>query len=202
MAGATSADLPSQTSLLLVANHVSWWDGFLLRAVQKRLRPEAALLTVMLESELRRAPFFRWLGAVGLDPTSVSSTRALLRTLGEWRARCDTGLAVSYFPQGRIWPSSCRPLGFRRGVSAVAARMTPVSIVPVALHIEPLTSPTPHAFALIGEPLVLHEGKPDLRAIERQVTSLLDELHGFLQRAGEDAARRWPTAVFERTGRS
>ena len=67
--GATAADMPDRTPLLFVANHVSWWDGFLLRAVQRRLRPDAAFVTVMSAAQLDRFPFFRWLGAIGVDPT-------------------------------------------------------------------------------------------------------------------------------------
>ncbi|HEY4304793.1 MAG TPA: lysophospholipid acyltransferase family protein [Gemmatimonadaceae bacterium] len=191
IAGATADDMPEQTALLLVANHVSWWDGFLLRDVQKRLRPGSALLTVMSEPQLARFPFLRWLGVIGIDSQSLTSTRAMLETLGEWRAKRRSRLVVSYFAQGRIWPSSRRPLGFERGVSVVASRLAPVSVIPIALHLEPLASPSPHAFVLVGEPIVFLNGSPDVAQIERAVALLLDELRVFLDRAGEDAAEHW-----------
>ena len=46
-----SVSLPADRPVVIAANHTSWWDGFLLRDLQRRLRPEAPLYTVMLESE-------------------------------------------------------------------------------------------------------------------------------------------------------
>ena len=101
--------------VLLVANHVSWWDGFLLREVHRRLRPDAPLHVVMTESELRRIPIFQWMGAVPLGDSRLAA-RALLEDL---RQRIDArpDAVIGFFPQGRIWPSHRRPLGFRRGGS-------------------------------------------------------------------------------------
>ena len=178
--------------VLLVANHVSWWDGFLLRAVQRRLRPRGVLFTVMSARELARFPFFALLGVVGVDRGSVASIRGMLRALMAQRGRHASTLVVSYLPQGRVSPSSLRPLGFQRGVGLVAASLAPIAIVPVALHIEPLTTPSPHAFVLIGAPKVVAAGEaPDVRDVERSVVSLLDALRAFLDDAGEDAVHRW-----------
>jgi 1-acyl-sn-glycerol-3-phosphate acyltransferase len=192
VAGAAVDDVPNDLPLLLVANHVSWWDGFLLRAVQKRLRPRGALFTVMSARELARFPYFSLLGAVRLDRDSVGSVRRMLRELAAHRRRHREMLIVSYFPQGRIWPSGRRPLGFQRGVGLVAAHLAPIAVVPVALHIEPLTTPSAHAFVLVGDPMIVGMGEtPDVGAIERAVVSLLDRLRDFLDDSGEDAVRRW-----------
>ena len=110
-------DLP----VLLVANHVSWWDGFLLREVHRRMRPDAPLHVVMTEGELRRFPIFRWMGAVPLSDGRLAA-RGLLRDL-EARASDRRDAVFAYFPQGRIWPSHRRPLGFRPGVSWHRARV-------------------------------------------------------------------------------
>src|SRR5947208_2199405 len=55
MPATLSADVP----LLLVANHTSWWDGFVLRELQRRLRPDAPLYTLMSSAELARFPALR-----------------------------------------------------------------------------------------------------------------------------------------------
>src|SRR5690606_15052336 len=97
--------------LLLVCNHVSWWDGFIIRAVQQRLRPAAPVFTLMSRSELDRHPYFRLMGAVGIGNTSAAAVRAGLR---EFEARLfdAPGSVGVVFPQGAIWPASRRPLGF------------------------------------------------------------------------------------------
>src|SRR5690606_15350821 len=55
---------PSARPILLVSNHVSWWDGFVLREVQRRIRPDAPVYVVMSEERLKRLPFFRLMGVV------------------------------------------------------------------------------------------------------------------------------------------
>ncbi|MFP4624931.1 MAG: hypothetical protein ACLFRX_12175, partial [Gemmatimonadota bacterium] len=47
-----AAWIPGELPVLLLANHVSWWDGFLLREVHRSLRPDAPLHVVMSEAEL------------------------------------------------------------------------------------------------------------------------------------------------------
>src|SRR5690242_20891118 len=89
--------IPDDRALLIVANHVSWWDGFFLRAVQRRVRPTASLVTVMSERQLERFRFFRWMGAIGVDPKSVSSVRALLATLKHARAEQGAATTVAFF---------------------------------------------------------------------------------------------------------
>jgi hypothetical protein len=63
--------LDPRQPLILIANHVSWWDGFLLHEVHRALRPLAPFHTVMLESELRQHRLLRSLGAVGILEEAV-----------------------------------------------------------------------------------------------------------------------------------
>src|SRR5690606_8486269 len=80
MAGLAGRDAPTGP-VLLAANHVSWWDGFVLREVQRVLRPDAPLYTLMSEAQLRRFPFFRRLGVVGIDGASPPSVARAIHFL-------------------------------------------------------------------------------------------------------------------------
>lgn len=180
--------------LVLAANHVSWWDGFVLREIQRALRPRAPFWPVMLERELARRPFFRALGAVGIDAASPATIRRAMRTLERRRAARPDGV-IAYFPQGRMWPTSRRPLGFRRGIELVASRLAPVRVLPVALHVEPLNTPAPTVFVLGGTPV--HVSADDARSLdhtrlEAEVEKLLDVLHRFLSRHGERSLALFP----------
>jgi 1-acyl-sn-glycerol-3-phosphate acyltransferase len=174
--------------VLLISNHVSWWDGFLLRALHARIRPEAPLYTVMLESRLRQHPFFRLLGALPLQPGSPASLLRLLRTLHQVRAQAPD-FVLSFFPQGRIYPSWKRPLGFQSGAALLSRVLAPVTILPVGLHIEPLARERPTAFITVGPPLIAGADGESAADLEAAVTAQLDFALNWMAERGEDAAR-------------
>lgn len=183
-----TGELPDGLPIVLAANHTSWWDGFLLRELQRRIRPDAPLYTVMLKRELERHRIFAFLGALPLEPGSPTSLRALLRHLAAERAR-NPRMVVAFFPQGRLWPSTRRPLGFRRGLGAVARAVSPAVVLPVGLHLEPHNHPTPTAYVVVGKP-VDASAAVDPVDVERRVQEVLDVL---LQELGAvDAPERVP----------
>jgi len=186
--------------LILVGNHVSWFDGFLLREVQRRLRPRSTLRTVMLSSELRWNPVLRSLGGTGFDPQRPLSLRGVIRTLRSVRdeERRRGGLVVSFFPQGRIYPSFRRPLGFAAGVELLARALAPCRVMGVGIHLEPGNRVAPSAF-LYGAPprFVDTSRRLDVELLERDVAEALDRIHHHLAVHGERGPDRWPHAVTE-----
>jgi 1-acyl-sn-glycerol-3-phosphate acyltransferase len=174
------AGVPAHLPLLLAANHTSWWDGFLLRSLQRRLRPHASLFTVMLESELRRRPFFRLMGVVGIDPDSPASIRKLLRFVHSRRKEEDD-FVFSFFPQGRIRPSTVRPLEFRPGIGAVARALAPVAILPVGIHFEMLEHPSPTAFLRCGPLFTSEDGGLDIASLSNAVEFQIDSIRRQLE---------------------
>ncbi len=147
--GQIQNQLNPSVPVLFVSNHMSWWDGFFLLELQKKLTPNFSHFTLMLESELTQFPFLRKLGAVGLvphDPFSVARSflelRRLRRSLG--------ALSIGFFPQGEIRPQQYRPLGFQKGLDPLIRLLHPIQVVPVALHIEPMQTPKPSAWIRTG----------------------------------------------------
>jgi 1-acyl-sn-glycerol-3-phosphate acyltransferase len=175
--------------LILVANHVSWWDGFLLRRVQRFLRPHAPMHTVMLERELSKWPILRLLGGIGIDPDHPTSVVQSIRVLEE-RLERRRDSVVLYFPQGMIWPSQKRPLAFHRGIELFAEKLPPADILPIAIHLEPMNTPAPHAFIAADRPVsATSVTRTDLEiAVERQ----LDAIGALLTGHGEDSLAAWP----------
>jgi 1-acyl-sn-glycerol-3-phosphate acyltransferase len=184
--------VPRDAPLILVANHVSWWDGFLLREIQRMLRPDDFLCVAVNERELQRHRMLRALGGVPLQPGSRASVRALLRGLETARS-VHPELSVLFFPQGRIWPSHRRPLGFRRGIARIAARLAPAVVLPVGLHIEPLNTLRPHAFVSVADPLPVDGRFNDDRLVELLVETQLDRTLDLLTECGESTPHVWPS---------
>lgn len=183
--------LPARRPLLLVSNHVSWWDGFILRGVQQAIRPRQPLHIVMLEGELARRPLLRRLGGVGLDPGSTASLLSLLRDFREERRR-DPAFSALFFPQGRIWPSHRRPLGFLGGVRLLSQALAPVTVLPLGLHLEGGKGMAPTAFVSVGRPLAVTDGSLSPEVVEARVEEEVGAIHHFLSQHGEDADENWP----------
>ncbi len=182
--------LRGDVPLVLAASHVSWWDSFTLREVHRILRPRAPLYTLAKEEELRRVPFFRLTGAFGVDADRPGSVLAAVRFLRD-RARERPDATVSFFPQGRIWPSHRRPLGFLRGIEAFVRPIAPCIVLPIAIHHEPGAAPAPTVYVSAGAPVhVVRE--IDHGFVECLVEAESDAILDFLALHGEDAGRRWP----------
>lgn len=186
--------LEERCPVMLIANHASWWDGFVLRDVQRALRPGGRLFTLMTTRELRRHPYLRWMGCVGMEPGRRASVLAAFRRLRQERRR-DSSAVFAFFPQGAIWPAGRRPLGFERGVSVLASLLAPVTLLPIGIHLEALNRAAPTAFVSLGRPVPHKRGRPDVRGIEAAVEAELDRIRHFLEAHGEAAPRLWAGAA-------
>ena len=116
--GVEEASAPS-AGCVIVANHHSWWDGYLAWALARReSRPFAILVDA---ATLRRYPFFERRGAV--------DARAVRRAAQ--RARAGAWLFV--FPEGRLGPAG-HVAPFARGAGVIAG-LAEVPIVPMAWRV-------------------------------------------------------------------
>jgi 1-acyl-sn-glycerol-3-phosphate acyltransferase len=128
----------AQAPLLLVPNHVSYWDAFAVVAVDEALGTDGCC--VMDEDNLARLSFFRAIGAV---PLSLTDPRRAIQQLHDVSALLDRpGRAAWLFPQGKLTPSWRRPLGFQRGFVRVA-KESGALVVPVSLLMTFGSSPEP-----------------------------------------------------------
>jgi len=176
--------LPDDRPLLVVANHTSWWDGFLIHELVRRVRPSASLYTIMLEKELEKAPFLRWTGCIGIEPGDPATLRKALTTV-RTLARKDPGTVVQFFPQGAIGPSRARPLGFKNGYRVVARALGNAMVLPVGIHLEMLNKRKPTAFVICASPIASGDPTPTADQLEAKVGAVLDEVNQHLDRWGE-----------------
>lgn len=142
---------------IAVPNHTSWWDGFVPYAVQRHLAAQPFAL-LMDDAQLRRFPFFRWGGAIGID---AAHRRAAYASLERAAALARTGTGVWMFPQGTIGAPRA-PLHFARGYLH-AARRAGVPVVPVALRFAMVEAQRPDAFVEIGEPVDAYDAHAAVR---------------------------------------
>ncbi len=119
--------VPQSSGALLVPNHMSFVDGFLLMAsVDRPIR-------FVVDAAYATHPLFKWLmTAMKVIPiTSAGDTRMILRALRSAGQALDDGEIVCIFPEGQITRTGTL-LPFRRGFERIV-KGRQVPIIPVHL---------------------------------------------------------------------
>jgi 1-acyl-sn-glycerol-3-phosphate acyltransferase len=139
--------------VILAANHVGWWDSFLVILLDEALGTEGYAL--MDAASVERMPYFAWLGALSLDR---SAPRPALR---EAAALLDhPGRAVWIFPSGGHRPAHLRPLGFQPGVRLLTRLAPEAAVLPIAIQYAFAESPAPGAWVHLGDPVAADRLEP------------------------------------------
>jgi len=119
-----------QAPLLLVANHTTWWDALVALYVSELLLGCDGY-AMMDAANLRRVPFFRRVGAFGVDlDDPADGARAIRHTA---RLLGTKGRAVWIFPEGRE-RSPFAALDLRPGAAQIARVAKRAVVVPVGLR--------------------------------------------------------------------
>jgi 1-acyl-sn-glycerol-3-phosphate acyltransferase len=139
--------------LLFAANHVCWWDAFMMVLVDEALASDGYAL--MDERNLAASPFFGAIGAVPLNTEGgLVGRRQLMSAVGLLSA---PRRVLWIFPQGKQRPSHIRPLGFKPGVRLLVDRAR-CRVLPVAVAYLYDEAPVPSLWVHIGAPVVAGEG--------------------------------------------
>lgn len=87
-------------SVIFLPNHFSWWDGFFVDFLNRKLMINKKLNIIMLENQLKKYWFFRYLGATGFDPQNPKSIIKLSNYINNL-LKSPNNLLV-FYPQGEI----------------------------------------------------------------------------------------------------
>ena len=180
----TPPEIPSDLPLLLLPNHSTWWDGFFVYLLNKRIFRRTAYL-MMLEEQLSKYWFFAKLGAYSIEP---GQRRGIVESLAYTVELLNQRMSlVSVFPQGELLPWHTRPLGYKRGVEWILQRYgKQVAVLPLAIRTEFLGERCPSAFFLFGEANSFDaETFHGMDWLERTETALLDDLASRILREEE-----------------
>lgn len=166
-----SDDLP----VLLLPNHSTWWDGFFVYLLNKKIFHRDAYL-MMLEKQLSKYRFFAKIGAYSIEP---ENRRSLIESLEYTVELLNQEMAlVSVFPQGQLLPWHTRPLDYKRGVEWILQKYgKSVTVLPLAIRTEFLGEKRPSVFFLFGPVNSLDAGTfQGMDWLERTETAVLDDL--------------------------
>ena len=104
--------LDGNKSILLIANHFSYWDTLILFVVNERLFKKKPHVMV-LEDTMRKERFLKYGGAfsVGKNPKDIVTSLNYAATLLN-----DPGNIVLIYPQGRLYSNFVEQVHFEKGV--------------------------------------------------------------------------------------
>lgn len=105
-------------SILLIANHISWWDGFWALLLSDTVFNKRFYF-MMLESELKKRWIFSYAGGFSI----ARNSRSTIESLDYCSALLnDRNNLVLMFPQGKMHSVYNDKLLFNRGIEKIAAK--------------------------------------------------------------------------------
>ncbi|MDP3274020.1 MAG: lysophospholipid acyltransferase family protein [Deltaproteobacteria bacterium] len=163
---------------VMAVQHVAWWDPLLLIYLSKYAWEPATYFVMMDERNLKKYPFFRYVGAFGVD---LSTPEGRQESLAYAQARAtEQNARVVLFAQGLQRPMDLRPIVCRPGARKIATDAR-CPIVPIALRYEFLEDEYPDVFVSHGAPRWVHtdESSHDLvgQWLTEEADSLRDDVH-------------------------
>lgn len=167
--GMALGDRLERGPVLVVSNHTAWWDSLVALLLADRLVGFDGY-ALMDARNLRRLPFFAWVGGFGFDPGVPGDGAAAVRHGARLLDR--PGRLVWVFPEGREIPDHVRPLHFARGASVMARLAKDAAVVPVGLSYAFGKAERPDVFVSIGRAL----SPADRVSPEAQARAVADEL--------------------------
>ncbi len=165
--------------LLIYANHSSWWDPMVAYLLADKLFPNRRHYAPMDASALSLYPVLRNLGVF---PIEMNTSRGAVQFLRTGQAILESGAALWVTPQGQFSDARQRPLVFKPGLAALAARMGRCTILPLAIEYTFWDERFPEALLHFGEPV--HVSAETAAALEpRLIAALEDAMTALEQRA-------------------
>jgi 1-acyl-sn-glycerol-3-phosphate acyltransferase len=151
--------------ILLIANHMSWWDGIWLNYLNARLF-ERKFNFMMLEEQLRKHWYFQYIGGFSVNKGSRSVVETIKHAA---ELLTDNDNLVLMFPQGEIHSLYNDNFIFETGIEHILSRMhNPLHIVFVANMVDYLSQPKPGLYVYMEE----YKGVPQTTAALQEAYNL------------------------------
>ncbi|MBD1387494.1 lysophospholipid acyltransferase family protein [Mucilaginibacter rigui] len=108
-------EVDKNRSVLLLANHFSWWDGFLMYYINHQVLKKRFHVMV-IEETVQKVSFFKYVGAFSVSKNS----RDMLASL-KYAAELLNGPEnmVLIFPQGKLYSNFTDEVNFEKGLSKI-----------------------------------------------------------------------------------
>lgn len=134
--------------LLVVSNHISWWDGFWIEYLNLKIFKKK-LHFMMLENQLKRYWYFNYCGGYSIKPNSKSIIESLNYTCELLKS---SNNLVLMFPQGEIFSIYQNKILFKKGIEKIIKKIqNPIQTILVTNMIDYFSNPKPTLFIYFKE---------------------------------------------------
>ena len=168
--------------LILYANHSSWWDPMVCVVLAERLFPERKHYAPMDAAALEK---YGILKKVGIFPVEMDSARGAVQFLRIGEAVLNDGGVLWVTPQGRFSDPRERPLKFKAGMAALAARVATArgscTLLPLAIEYPFWNERLPETLLYLAEPLKVEAGDV-VEQIQMRALNSLQEAMAEMER--------------------
>ena len=164
--------------LIILPNHSTWWDGFLIYLLNKKIFNRLGYL-MMLESQLSKYQMFSGIGAYSINQNKSKDILASLSyTVSLLNQSTTPPPLICIFPQGELLPWEIRPLGYQRGLEWISCRYGDmVNLLPLAIRLEFKDEQRPEVFLKFCENYQFTDTTfPGIEWLEKIQIDLLDKL--------------------------
>lgn len=180
--------LPLRGSAVVYSNHPSWWDPILYVVLFDTYVPDREGYGPMDAAALERYPFFKRLGAFGVEVGTYRGAVTFLKTAEAILER--PGAQLWMTAEGRFTDSRQRPVQIQPGLAHLARKVEELSAVPLAIEYPFWNERRPEALVRFGQPV-------DFTGLAGRETwsfqrRLEEALEATLDRLAEDATSRDP----------
>jgi 1-acyl-sn-glycerol-3-phosphate acyltransferase len=130
-------------SVLVIANHISWWDGFWIQYLNLKILSRK-LHFMMLEEQLKKHWYFNYTGGFSIKKKSRSILESINYSI-QLLKQPENMLLM--FPQGQIHSLYANKITFEKGIERIVNNLTPdTQILFVANLIDYLSDKNPNLF--------------------------------------------------------
>ncbi|MCC8425433.1 1-acyl-sn-glycerol-3-phosphate acyltransferase [Mucilaginibacter sp. UR6-11] len=136
-------EIDQHKSILLIANHSSFWDGLLLYLVRSKLFKKK-FYVMLLEQTSKRIPILKYVGAFSINKKSKDIIESLNYTSQLLK---DPSNLVVIFPQGKLYSNFTTNIEFEKGIIKVMKQATgSFQLVFATIFIEHFENKKPGAY--------------------------------------------------------
>ncbi|MEO6694468.1 MAG: lysophospholipid acyltransferase family protein [Ignavibacteria bacterium] len=175
-----------EVGLIITPNHFSWWDGFFAEYLMRKFNKRKPYV-MMLEKQLKKYWFFKYIGAFSIDQNSIKSIKENI-TFSKQIIGSNKSYLL-FYPQGEI-QNYCINIKLKKGLSSIVEN-SGAYISVISFKIEYSNDKKPSVYCRFGELFSSLELTSDFSSYENAFRENIKSLdYDITNKIGSDLFKR------------